>query len=158
MHSRGSANSVVHPGRMPTCAYAGRSRQVYNHYPYLYYRTGVLVNRLIELVFARTSLSGLWRFCGFFKKHLTELVFDKAYWVELVFHVRSSRRAQAHTQLFPRNGTYARIREIFLKPETFLKNFLKRKNRTGVWLAAKTELVFDYKYKKRARRVYGELS
>ena len=46
------SNRPSEPGSLGTCSYEGRSRQVYNHYPYLYYRTGVLVNRLTELVFA----------------------------------------------------------------------------------------------------------
>ena len=79
------SNRPSEPGSLGTCAYAGRSRQVYNHYPYYYYRTSVLINLLNELVFEWAALSGLWRFCGFFKKHLTELVFYKAYKIELVF-------------------------------------------------------------------------
>ena len=81
-----------------------------NHYPYLFYRTSVRIKDLTELVFAPQGLSGLWIFCEIFKKDLTELVFYKAYKIELVFHVRSCRRAQPHTELFPRNQAYARIR------------------------------------------------
>jgi hypothetical protein len=92
-----------------------------------FYRTGVLVNRLIELVFGCSNFSGLWIFCEFPNWHLTELVFYNEHKIELVFAFGRAAAAHPHTRFFCEfwaYAAYAKFSQNLRPSSTYIKNLI----------------------------------